>query len=142
MAKHIALLFLGLSAPLILWTFVAGSAVGEVVFALLAAAFPVALIVLGAQRGGSLGPLTVPLVVLLAVLEGSVVAMLWLRGQVLEAPWIGGFPLTAAIQIYGLFLAPLGLVSLAYAWTFDRFGLRQKDLDDLRRLQARTEADE
>ena len=90
-------------------------------------------IALGAQQRGRLGPLFGPLVALLLVLQACVVAMLWLRGQILEAPWLGGLPLAAAVQVYGLFLTPLGLVSLAYAWTFERFGLRQEDLDDLRR---------
>ncbi len=67
-----------------------------------------------------------------------VIAMLVLRGSVLTAPWFGGLPLAAAVQFYGLFLLPLGLVAFAYAWTFERFSLRQEDLDELRR---RFEAD-
>ena len=110
-----------------------GTRAGDLLFAALAMAVPVALIALGAQRRGRLGPLLWPLVALLMILEGCVFAMLWLRGSVLTAPWIGGLPLAAAVQFYGLFLAPMALVSLAYAWTFDRFGLRQEDLDDLRR---------
>ncbi len=160
MARRAALTFLALSSPAILLAFVAGTAVGEVAFALLAMAFPVALIALGAQRrgsyrsspsgasshsspsggtshssssGGTIGPLLWPLVALVLVLETCVVAMLVLRGSVLTAPWFGGLPLAAAIQFYGLFLLPLALVSFAYAWSFERFGLRQKDLDELRR---------
>ncbi len=147
MARRASLAFLALSSPAILLTFVAGTVAGEVVFALLAAAFPVALIALGAQRrdsshlspsGGTLGPLLWPLVALVVVLEGCVIAMLVLRGSVLTAPWFGGLPLAAAVQFYGLFLLPLGLVAFAYAWTFERFSLRQEDLDELRR---RFEAD-
>ncbi len=133
MARRAALAFLACSSPAMLLIFVAGTPAGEVAFALLAVAFPVALIALGAQRRGSLGPLLWPLAVLLLVLEAAIVAMLALRGGVLTAPWLGGLPLATAIQFYGLFLLPLVLVSFAYAWTFERFGLRQEDLDELRR---------
>ncbi len=133
MARRAALAFLALSSPAILLAFAAGTPAGEVAFALLAVAFPVALIALGAQRRGALGPLRWPLAALVLILEACVVAMLLLRGSVLTAPWLGGLPLAAAVQFYGLFLLPLALVSLAYAWTFERFGLRQEDLDELRR---------
>ncbi len=125
-----------------LLAFVAGTPAGEVLFALLAVAFPVALIALGAQRHGSLGPLVWPLATLLFILEVGFAAMLVLRGSIATAPWLGGLPLAAAVQFYGLFLLPLVLVSFAYAWTFERFGLRQKDLDELRRRFGGNEAGE
>ena len=56
------------------------------------------------------------------------------RGQVLQGPWFGGFPVAAAIQVYGLWLGPLLLVTLAYGLTFDLWELREKDL---RRFDAR-----
>ncbi len=121
--------------------FVAGTPAGEVLFVLLAAAFPVALIALGAQRGGSLGPLLWPLATLLLILEAGFIAMLALRGSVAAAPWLGGLPLATAVQFYGLFLLPLALVSFAYAWTFERFGLRREDLDELRRRFGGEEGD-
>ena len=133
MTRRAILAFLAVSSPLILLTFVVGGPVAEVLFGLLSVLFPVALIALGAQRGGSLGPLLWPLAALAAILAGCVAAMLLLRGRILDAPWLGGLPLATAVQVYGVFLLPLGLVSFAYAWTFDRFGLRQEDLDELRR---------
>ena len=133
MAKRVALTFLAVSSPLILLTFVVGTAAGEVLFALLAVAFPVALIALGAQQRGRLGPLGWPLLALVLILEGCVIAMLVLRGHVVDAPWLLGLPLAAAVQVYGVFLLPLPLVALAYAWAFERLGLRQTDLDELRR---------
>ena len=133
MAGRLALVFLAVSSPLILLTSVVGTTAGEVLFALLGMAFPVALIVLGAHRRGRLGPLRWPLGALVLILEGCVAAMLALRGHILDAPWLGGLPLATAVQVYGLFLSPLLLVSLAYAWTFDDSGLRQDDLDELRR---------
>ena len=133
MAKRAALVFLAVSSPLVLLTFLVESAAGEVLFAVLAMAFPVALIVLGAQRRGRLDGLLWPLAALLLILEACVGAMLALRGQVLVAPWLLGLPLAAAVQVYGLFFLPLLLVSVAYARTFETFTLRQDDLDDLRR---------
>ena len=130
MIRRAALIVLGLSSPLILLTFIVGY---EVIFALSAAAFPVALIALGAQRQGRLGPLSWPLAMLAVTLLACIGAMLWLRGQIFAAPWVGGLPLATAVQVYGLFLAPLALVSLAYAWTFERFFLPDDDLEELRR---------
>ena len=132
MARPAALIFLACSSPALLLAFAAGTPAGDVVFAVLGAAFPVALIALGAQRQGSLGPLLWPLAALLLFLEAAFVAMLALRGGVLTSPWLGGLPLASAVQLYGLFLLPLALVSLAYAWTFERFGLRPEDLEELR----------
>ncbi len=108
--------------------------VAELCFVLLVMAFPAALIALAVTRNGKLGPLWVPLVALTLILEGCGVAMLLLRGHVLEGPWFGGFPVGTAVQIYGLWLGPLLLVALAYGWTFSRWELRE---EDLRRFDAR-----
>jgi len=133
MAKRAALSFLAVASPLILLSFFVPGPAGPLVFAVLSVAFPVALIVLGAARQGRLGPLLVPVVALLLILEGAVLGMLALRGQVMEAPWLGGLPLAAAIQLYGMWLLPLTLVALAYALTFDSFTLTDEDLSRFRR---------
>jgi hypothetical protein len=133
MAKRFALIFLGITPPVILLTFVIGTSIGEIVFALLGILFPIALMVLGAERGGKLGPLFVPLVVFALVMALGVVGMLILRGQVVDGPWLFGLPMAGAIQFYFVFLVPFLLVSLTYGLTFDRFGLRQSELDALRR---------
>jgi len=122
--KASALLFLTVAAPLtalLFWLPVPAS--GEI-FAVLAVAFPVALVVVGACRDGRLGPLAWPLVALTLILEGSVVAMLWWRGRVADGPWVAGLPISAAVMI-------LLLVGLAYALTFSRFTLREEDLEAL-----------
>lgn len=134
MAHRISLLFLSLAAPAMLLTFVWAGPWSELLLLLLASAFPVALIALGAARGGRLGPLRWPLLLLLLLLIGTMLGMWVLRGQVLEAPWLGGLPLAAALQLLGLFLLPLLAVALTYAWTFERWGLRD---EDLARLQDR-----
>ncbi len=134
MAKRAALAFLATASPVILLAFLFGTAAGDIAFALLAVAFPIALIVLGAAgRRGALGPLGWPLAGLLLFFVVLVAAMLLLRGRVADGPWVFGLPLATAIQVYGLFLAPLFYVSLLYALTFERFGLRREDLDELRR---------
>jgi len=141
MAGRIALLFLAVASPLLLLAPAVGPPLGDWLFTLTAAAFPVALIAVGAGRRGGLGPLRLPLLLLLLILEGSMAAMLLLRGQVLEAPWLLGLPLATAVQLYGLFLAPLFLVAFAYALTFDRFGLRRDELASLRRRFPRRGVD-
>ena len=145
MGRRIALTFLATAAPIIVVTFLVDIPAGEIVFSLLATAYPIALIALGAalgrERSGQLGPLGWPLALLVLLLEILVVAMLVLRGQVLDGPWFGGLPLATAVQFYGLFLTPLLFVSLLYAFTFDRYGLRREDLDDLRRRFGKRDDD-
>lgn len=139
MAKRLSLFFLSAASPLLLLSLLVDIPAGEVFFAVLAVAFPLALIVPGAGHRGGLGPLLVPLVLLIVFYEACAVAMLALRGQVLEAPWVGGLPLATAIQFYGVFLLPMVFVALLYALTFERFGLRREDLDELRRRFRRRE---
>ena len=131
MVRRIALLFLSLASPLILILNFMPWPVAETLFAMLVMGYPVALIAMAVARQGRLGPLGLPLLGLLVLLEACAVGMLVLRGRVLDGPWLGGLPLAAAIQLYGVWLAPLLLVALAYALTFDRFELRQEDLDRL-----------
>ena len=137
MTRRVALCFLALAPPLVLLSFVVPGRLPEVLFATVAMAFPVALIGLVTGRSGDRGSLAPWLIALLLILEASTVGMLLLRGKVADGPWIGGLPAAAAIQLFGLWLVPLGLVALVYALTFDRHELREEDLARLR--QARRE---
>lgn len=131
--KRLALGVVALACPLILVAFWLQGVAGAVVLAAAAGALPVALITLGAARGGGLGrPLAWSLAGLLLLLEGCLLGILVLRGQVMEAPWVGGLPLAAALQLYGIGLLPTALVVLAYALTFHRHGLAREDLARLR----------
>jgi len=141
-ARRIALLFLAVASPLVLVLFHLPGAFAESLFAGLVMGYPVALIVVAVARNGRLGPLAVPMLTLLVFLEACTAGMLLLRGRVLDAPWLGGLPLAAAIQLYGLWLAPLLLVALVYALTFDRFELRKEDLDRLETMLRRVEGDD
>ena len=136
MARRISLWFLAIASPVMLALFFLPWVWVQPVFAVLVMGYPVALIAVAAGHRDGLGPLAIPLLVLLLFLEACTVGMLLLRGHVLDGPWFGGLPLAAAIQLYGLFLTPLLLVALTYALTFDRFEMRDEDLDrlaDLRR---------
>ena len=131
MARRIALLFLAVASPLLLALFLMPWPFAEVLFSVLVMAYPVALIVVAVAREGRRGPVVWFLIGLLLFLEACAIGMFMLRGRVLDGPWFGGLPLAAAIQLYGLWLVPLLLVALAYGLTFDRFELRQEDLDRL-----------
>jgi len=124
MARRLSLLFLAVASPVMLALFLVPWPWAEVVFAVLVMGYPVALIVVAVGRRGGVGPLGIPLLILLVFLEACAIGMLLLRGHVTDAPWLGGLPLAAAIQLYGLFLTPLLLVALTYALTFDRFELK------------------
>ena len=135
MTRRLTLAFLAVAALLVLLFCLAagwgGSAIG---FTLLAAAFPFALMVLGALRGDRLGAAALPIALLLVMVELSLVGMLLLRGRAPEGPWLGGLPLAAALQVYGIFLLPLAVTALGFALTFRRFGVGEEELERLRRL--------
>lgn len=134
MGKRWALVFLTVASPLVLVTFVVDLNVAPALFATLAALFPAALMAVGAAgKDGRLGRSAAPILMLAALLLLVTAGLFAYRGDVADGPWWGGLPMAAAIQLYGLFLLPLVLTSLGYAWTFEHGGLRRRDLDDLRR---------
>ena len=139
MARRLSLAFLAIASPVMLVLFLMPWPWAQALFAVLVMGYPVALIVVAVGRRGGLGPLGLPLLGLLVFLEACAVGMLVLRGQIHEAPWFGGLPLAAAIQLYGLFLTPLLLVALVYALTFDRFELTEDDLERLAEHKPRPE---
>ena len=137
MARKLSLAFLAIASPVMLVLFLMPWPFAEVLFALLVMGYPVALIIVAVARNGKLGHLGIPLTLLLVFLEACAIGMLFLRGHVTDAPWFGGLPAAAAIQLYGLFLTPLLLVALTYALTFDRFEMKQEDLDRLEKIGRR-----
>ena len=131
MANRPALALLALAA---LATLI-GSCWGSVwLSALGGALFPVALIALGAARAGRLGPLKIPLLLLGLVLGGVLATLLLLPDG---GPDAGPLPLGTALMLFVLIPVPLVLVSWAYAATFDRWFLREEDLERIRRLGKR-----
>jgi hypothetical protein len=135
--KRAPLVFLASGAPLLLLGAVWAHPLTEVASLVAVAAFPVALMALGASRPSGLGSLRLPLLSLLVLLVGGMLGMLALRGRVLEAPWVAGLPLAAAIQLVGIGVLPLPLVCLAYALSFDERGLRREQLEQLERRFGR-----
>jgi len=51
-----------------------------------------------------------------------------------------GFPLRAAIVIYGVGLVPLVMLPVVYAMTFDEMTLSEDDLARVREVRARLDA--
>ncbi|MEM1179804.1 MAG: hypothetical protein AAGM22_15765 [Acidobacteriota bacterium] len=134
MGKRLALIALTAASPLALASFVLDAGFWPGLFAAVAAVFPVALMAVGAAgRDGRLGRAALPIAALLLMLQLVMVGLFAYRGGVADGPWWGGLPAAAAVQLYGLFLLPLVVSSLGYAWAFERHGLRQEDLDELRR---------
>lgn len=135
MLRRLALTAIGLSSVLLLIFCVVGGRAAELGFAVVATAFPVALMLLGVARpNGRLAAATGPILLLLVLLEACVVGMLVYRGQVATGPWALSLPAAAAIQLYGIFIAPLALVALGYALTFGDLEVSDRDLERLERL--------
>lgn len=97
---------------------------------------PVALIVLAtAREGQGLGPLRLPLALLAAALAASVALLLLLPDAGPEA--VFGLPLGTAWILFVLVPVPMALVVWAFL-AFDRFWLRDEDLERLRQLGRRS----
>ena len=133
MTSRRAIGLLALLSPLLLIASFWGGGAAHWVWAVAVALFPVALIALGVARGDrGLGPLRFPLLLLAAVLVASLALILALpRG----GPTVWGLPLGTAWILFVLVPVPLAIVAWAYASTFDRFWLREEDLERLRRFR-------
>ena len=110
------------------------------VWAVAGSLLPIALIVLATaretpERGQGLGPLRLPILLLGAVLLGSLCLLLLLpRG----GPTVAfGLPLGTAWILFVLVPVPMALVVWAFL-AFDRFWLRDEDLERLRQLGRRS----
>lgn len=130
MARPSALVLLALATLASLAAFL-GAPLAPWLAALGGATFPVALIALGAARQGHRG-LGWPLALLWALLAGGLAAVLALPAG---GPDVAGLPLATALMIFVLVPVPLLGLGLLYAFSFDRLGVREEDLDRMRRLR-------
>lgn len=135
MVHRFALVLLALAALASLAAFGLGFAWAPWLAAFGGATFPVALIALGAARGGRLGGLALPLGALWALLAGGLAAVLALPAG---GPDVAGLPLATAVMIFVLVPVPLLALGLLYASSFGRFGIREEDLDRMRRMRRRS----
>jgi hypothetical protein len=133
LARTFALVLLALAALASLAAFGLGSPAAPWLAAFGGATFPVALIALGAVRRGRLGGLWIPLGALWLLLAGGLTAVLALPAG---GPDIAGLPLATALMIFVLVPIPLLGLGLLYAVSFDRLGVREEDLDRMRRLRS------
>ena len=141
MGRFTVLVALTFGSISILLACLIGGTTAGLVFGFLAIGFPVLLMLLGVcNPDGRMGPAARSILVLWLLLEAALAGMWAARGTVEGGIWILGLPLGAAIQIYGIFILPLVLVTLTFALTFDSFGVDPTELDDLRAL-ASDEAD-
>ena len=134
MAARRAIMALAVSSPLILLTLLWDHPAAAWAFALVSVPFPVLLMAVGAARGGRLGRLAGPLLLLALLLEGGAVALLALPAG---GPTLAGFPPGTLLMLLVLVPAALVLVAGAYAATFDRFAPAPEDLERLCRLAER-----
>lgn len=162
--RRLALGFLAAASPAVLLASFAGGPAAAWTFALLTAAFPVALMALGAlgpirasaggpirssaagpvrsdgSSRGALGRAVWALAALLLLAEGTAAGVLLLGGSGTGAS-LAGFPLATVILVAGVWLLPLPLATLAYAWCFDETGITSEHLAGLRGRAGGPEAD-
>jgi len=133
LAHRLALVLLALAAPAALLAFCLGGGAAPWMAAIAGGAvFPAALIALGASRGGRLQGLAGPLVLLGVLLALGLLAVLALPHG---GPDVFGLPAATAIMIFVLVPLPLLGLGWLYAALFDRHGLREEDLERMRRLR-------
>ena len=111
-----------------------GGQIASVLFVVTGIGFIPSLIFLGASRRGRIGSLGIPVALLTVLLLCCCIGMLLLSGRSGSDDWWLGLPPSAALMLYGLWLSPLLLVSLVFAWHYERFGLRPDDLRRIREL--------
>jgi hypothetical protein len=95
-------------------------------------------LVLAAQRDGRLGILWVPVVFIVLVVGGGMVALILLPPvDPADPTLVLGLPPGAALLMYGVGLLPTLVVPVAYALTFDRLTLSSEDLERVREAGRR-----
>jgi hypothetical protein len=97
-----------------------------------------AIMALGAARGDrGLGRLKLPLVFVFVLLAaGFCLALALPATEVKGATLLLGLPLRAAIMIYGIGLAPIFILPVVYATTFETQTLSDEDIAKVRQLAA------
>ena len=102
----------------------------------------VAIMILGAVRGGGIGRLKIPFAFVALNLVVGFVAALALPTEGFASRLFLGLPLRAAIVIYGVGLLPIFVLPVAYALTFETQTLNASDVERVRRLgQANADRD-
>ena len=139
MAHRSALVLLAAASVAALLAFCVGGSLGPWLAVLAGALFPVSLSLLGAARGGHLGRLAVPILILGIILAAGLALAVFLPEG---GPDVLGLPLGTALMIFVVVPVPLLLTCLAYALTFDRLGLRPEDLDRVRRARCKREKED
>lgn len=103
------------------------------------------VLALGAERGGRLGVLWVPVLFVVVVVGGGLVALVLMPPAGPADPTLVlGLPPRAALLLYGIGLLPTLVVPVAYALTFERLTLSDEDLARVRAAarEVRERADE
>ena len=137
MQRRWALICLAVAAPGLAGAGLVGGEQAALIFAVLSVVITIALAFVGASRGSGRTSrmLTRGLLGLGLWLIACFVALWWWRdGQ--PSQRILGLPWAMAIQVYGIFLVPLPIVVWLYALTFQSDGIREADLEALRRGSA------
>ena len=101
----------------------------------------VSVMVVGAERAGSIGPLALPFLAIFGILAGGFALLLTMPAVEPTDPVLFvGLPPRAAVVLYLIGLTPALIVPAAYALTFDRLTLSAESLERVRAHAARAAA--
>lgn len=133
MVKKLALGFLTVASFAILIIFFIDARALSWPFAVLVMGFPIALVTMAVSRGGGLGRLRVPLVVLFAMLQCGVIGVLVFDGSGVTGFY--GLPLSLHFLLLLIWLGPLAVTTLMYAATFSELGVDDELLARLEQMR-------
>ena len=91
-----------------------------------------ALMIMGAERGGRIGKLGLPIAAVFVIVAGGFALALALPAETAQTRLLLGLPVRAAVIMYGVGLLPLFILPLTYALTFEQHTLSEDDLNRLR----------
>lgn len=131
--KGLALGFLTGASLLILGVFFVEFPGRSWLFAVLVMGFPIALVTLGVVRQGRLGRLRIPLLILLAMLQGGVLGVLVFSGS--GRTGLYGLPLSLHFLLLLVWLGPLCVTTTVYAATFSELGIDDGVLERVEQLR-------
>jgi hypothetical protein len=133
LVKTLALGFLTAASFSILIIFFVDARALSWPFAVLVMGFPIALVTMAVSRGGGLGRLRVPLVVLFVMLQCGVIGVLAFDGSGVTGFY--GLPLSLQFLLLLIWLGPLAVTTLIYAATFSELGVDDELLARLEQMR-------
>ncbi len=138
MAKRLALGYLAVASVAILTLFMAGPHPVSWLLAPVVMGLPVSLVSLAVSREGRLGRLRTPLAILFVLLQLGAAGILVFDGSGVNG--VFGLPLSLHFLLLFIWLGPLLVTTLSYAWLFSELGIDESLLRRIAEIRVARES--